>query len=108
MFTSLRVETRGILRIRLGGHTFWTDDQTSPFLGSAVNRFNDINQFLLILQHPIQLVVVSRPKIAHLYEDQQAVDVQKQGAYHVLVAEEEHECHGIIELVHLLEVWNLV
>ena len=28
--------------------------------------------------------------------------------YHVLVAEEEHECHWIVQLVHLLEVWNLV
>ena len=33
---------------------------------------------------------------------------QRLGAYHVLVAEEEHEGHGIVELVHLLKVWNLI
>ena len=80
--------------------TFWTDDQTSPLLGPTVNCFNDVNQLLLILQHPVQLIVVSRSKIAHLYIDQHVlVDTSKTlgiGPYHVLIAEKEHERHGIV------------
>lgn len=26
----------------------------------------------------------------------------------MLVAEEEHECHRVVEFVHLLEVWHLI
>lgn len=69
-----------------------TNHQTPPLLRPPINRLNDINQLLLILQHPVQLVVVSRPKITH----------------HVLVAEEEHHRARIVQLVHGLEVGHLV
>lgn len=49
------------------------DHQTSTFLRSPVYRFNNVNELLLILQHPVELVVVSGTEIAH----------------HVLVAKEE-------------------
>src|SRR5690242_10604599 len=68
------------------------DDQTPPLLRAAINRLDNINQLLLILEHPIQLVVVSRAEIAH----------------HVLVAEEEHDRARVVELVHGLEVWDFV
>lgn len=48
------------------------DDQTAPLLGAAVDGLDDIDQLLLVLQDPVQLVVVSRAEIAH----------------HVLVSEE--------------------
>lgn len=69
-----------------------TNDQTPPLLRPFINRLNNINQLLLILQHPVQLIIISRPEIAH----------------HVLVPEEEHQRHSIVELVHLLEVRHLV
>ena len=47
---------------------------------------------MLILQHPIELVIVTGSEIAH----------------HVLITEEEHESDWVVELVHLLEVWHLV
>lgn len=52
-----------------------TNNQTPPLPCPTINRLNNINQLLLILQYPIQLVVVTRPKITH----------------HVLVAVEEHD-----------------
>ena len=74
-------------RVVLGTH-----DQTSALLGSSVDGLDDINQLLLVLQNPVQLVVVSGSEITH----------------HVFVAEEEHDGHGVVELVHLVEVWHLV
>ena len=44
-----------------------TNNQTPPLLRPAINRLDNINQLLLILQHPIQLIIISRPEIAHLY-----------------------------------------
>jgi hypothetical protein len=74
-------------RVILGTH-----NQTSTLLGSSVDGLDDINQLLLILQDPVQLVVVSCSEITH----------------HVFVAEEEHDGHGIVELVHLVEIGDLV
>jgi hypothetical protein len=74
-------------RVILGTH-----DQTSTLLCTSVDGLDDINQLLLILQDPVQLVIVSRSEITH----------------HVFVAEEEHDGHGIVELVHLVEVGDLV
>lgn len=75
-----------------GRVVLWTHDQTSAFLGSSVDGLDDIDQLLLVLQHPVQLVVVSGSEIAH----------------HVFVAEEEHDGHGIVQLVHLVEVGHLI
>jgi hypothetical protein len=69
-----------------------TNHQTPPLLRTLVNRLNDINKLLLILEHPVELVVVSRAEIAH----------------HVLVAEEEHHRDRVVQLVHLLEIGDLV
>lgn len=41
------------------------DDQTTPFLRPAVDCLQDIYKFLLILKDPVDLVVITRPKIAH-------------------------------------------
>ena len=72
--------------------TFWTDNQTTALLRSTIDRFDDVDQLLLVLQYPVELVVVARPKIAH----------------HVFIPEEEHERDGIIELIHLLKVRDLI
>jgi len=69
-----------------------THDQTSTLLGSSVDGLDDINQLLLVFQNPVQLVVVSGSEITH----------------HVFVAEEEHDGHWIVELVHLVEVGHLI
>ena len=70
----------------------WADHQTPPLLRPFVNRLNNINQLLLILQNPIELIIITRPEIAH----------------HVLVPEKEHQSDGVVELVHLFEVGDLV
>jgi hypothetical protein len=71
---------------------FRAHHQTPPLLRALVNRLNNINKLLLVLEHPVQLVVVSRAEIAH----------------HVLVAEEEHHRDRVVQLVHLLEIRHLV
>lgn len=43
-----------------------TNNQSPPLLRPTINRLDDINQLLLILQHPIQLIIISRSEIAHL------------------------------------------
>jgi len=75
-----------------GRVVLWTNDKTSTLLSTTIDSFNDIDQLLLILQDPVELIVVSRTEIAH----------------HVLVSEEEHECNRIVEFVHLFEVGNLI
>jgi hypothetical protein len=60
--------------------TLWTNDQTTALLRTTIDCLDDINQLLLILQNPVELVVVTGTEIAH----------------HVLVAEEEHEGDGIV------------
>ena len=72
--------------------TFWTDDETTTLLGALVDGLDDVNQLLLVLQYPIQLIIVTRPKIAH----------------HVFIAVKEHDRHGIIKLVHRVEIGDLV
>jgi len=73
---------RGICLVSVsGGVILRTDNQTATLLRSTVDSLDDINQLLLVLQHPVQLVIVAGAEIAH----------------HVLVAEEKHEGDGIIE-----------
>ena len=72
--------------------TFWTDDQASPFLRPTVNCFDDVNKFLLVLQYPVQFVIISCSKITH----------------HVFISEEEHEGYSIVKFIHLLEIRYLV
>jgi hypothetical protein len=70
----------------------WADHQTTTLFRALVDSLDDVNQLLLVLQNPIQLVVVTSPEIAH----------------HVFVAKEEHDGHRVVELVHLLKVGHLV
>lgn len=68
------------------------DDQTPALLRAAVHRLDDVDELLLVLENPVELVVVAGAEIAH----------------HVLVAEEEHDGAGVVELVHGVEVGHLV
>lgn len=72
--------------------TLWTDDQTTALLRALVDGFDDVDQLLFVFQHPIQLVIVTRSEIAH----------------HVFIAIEEHDRHRIVELVHRVEIGDLV
>lgn len=69
-----------------------TDDQTSTLFRALVDSFQDVDNLLLIFQNPIQLIIVSRPKITH----------------HVFISKEEHDGARVVELVHLLEIGHLV
>lgn len=72
--------------------TFGADHQTTALLCTLVYRLDDVNQLLLVLQDPVQLVIVSCTEVAH----------------HVLVAVEEHDRHPVVKLVHLVEIGDLV
>lgn len=72
--------------------TLGTDDQTTTLLRALIDGLDDVDQLLLVLQYPIQLVVVTRSEITH----------------HVLIAVEEHDRHRIVELVHGVEIGDLV
>jgi len=74
------------------GVVLGADNQTSALLRTAIDRLNNVNQFLFVLQHPVEFVVVTSAEITH----------------HVFVPEEEHDCHGIVKLVHLVEIGDLV
>ncbi len=65
-------------RVVLGAH-----DETTALLGTAVNGLDDVDEFLFVLEHEIELVVVAGSQIHH---DQ-------------FVAEEEHDGHGIVQLI---------
>lgn len=65
------------------GIVLGTNNQTAAFLRTPIDRLDDIDQLLLVLQHPVQLVVVAGTKIAH----------------HVFIAEEEHDGHRVVQLV---------
>lgn len=62
--------------------TLWTNNQTTTLLRTTIDRLNNIDQFLFVLQNPVQLIVVTGAEIAH----------------HVLVAKEEHQGDRIIKL----------
>ena len=75
----------------LGRIVLGTDHQSSSFPCSSINRFYQINHFLLIFHCPINLIVVSRPQIDH----------------YVFVSVKKHDCARIVYLVHLVKVGNL-
>ena len=72
--------------------TFRTDNQTATLLCPSVDSLYNINELLLVLQDPVQFVVVAGAKVAH----------------HVLIPEEEHKGHWVVQLVHLFEVGYLI
>ena len=64
----------------------------TPALDRApVYGLYDVDHLLLVLQRPVDLVVVTRAQIDH----------------DVLVPVEEHGGAGVVQLVHLVEVWHL-
>ena len=75
-----------------GPRTLRTNYKTPALLGAAVDGLDDVDQLLLVLQHPVELVVVSGAEVAE----------------HVLVAPEEEDGAGVVELVHAVEVGHLV
>lgn len=96
----------------LGGVIFWRHHQTPTLSCSSVDGLYDVDHFLLVLQGPIDFVIVSSAQIDH----------------DVFVAEEEHHGAGIVQLVprrkrtdilvqdygvsfnkdlHFVEIWNL-
>lgn len=72
--------------------TLGTDDQTTALFRALVDGFDNVDQLLLVLQYPIQLIIVTRSEIAH----------------HVFIAVEEHDRHRIVELVHRVKIGDLV
>jgi hypothetical protein len=100
----------------LGAVVLGRNDQTSAFASAAVNslekpestkigrepctvriirapttNLDNVDHLLSVTHCPVDLVVVSGSQINH----------------HVLVAEEKHDRTRIIQLVHLVEVWDL-
>lgn len=75
-----------------GSYTFRANDQTPALLRAAVDGLNDVDHLLLVLEHPVELVVVAGAEVHH----------------HVLVAEEEEDGAGVVQLVHGVEVGDLV
>lgn len=39
--------------------TLWTNYQTPTLLRTLVDRFDNIDQLLLIIEHPVQFVVIT-------------------------------------------------
>lgn len=79
-------------RKRHARHTLWTDYETASLLCASVDGLDNIDELLLVLKNPVELVIVSRSEITH----------------YVLVAEEEHDGARVVQLVHLVEVRDLV
>jgi hypothetical protein len=86
------VQTWAVLITVARGVVLWTDDQTTALFGTAVDGFDNVDELLLVFKDPVQLVVVACSEITH----------------YVLVAEEEHDGARVVELIHLVEVGDLV
>lgn len=74
------------------GRTLRTNDQTTTLLGALVDGLDDVDQLLLVLQNPVQLVVVTGSEITH----------------HMFIAIKVHDRHWIVELVHGTKVGDLI
>lgn len=68
-------------------HTFRGDNETPPFACTSVHDLDDVNELLLVIHSPVDLVIVTCPKIYH----------------DVLVSEEEHACARVVQFVHRIE-----
>src|SRR6266540_3297122 len=73
-----------------GGVVLWRIHLTMAFPGTPVDSLNNVNELLLVLQGPVDLVIVSCPKINQ----------------NVLIPEEEHHCRRIIQLIQGVEIRN--
>ncbi len=71
-----------------GGIVLGRDDKTAALSCAAVDGLDDVDQLLLVLHRPVDLVVVAGAQIDH----------------DVSVAEEEHDGARVVQFVHLVEV----
>ena len=78
----------GYLIAVFGGIVFGGNDETAALASAAINSLDDVDELLLILESPVDLVVVAGAQIDH----------------DVLVPEEEHNRRRIVQLVHGVEV----
>lgn len=74
------------------GVVLGTDDESASLARALVDRLDEVDELLLVVEHPVDLVVVSRPEVDH----------------HVLVAVEEHDGARVVELIHPVKVGHLV
>lgn len=68
--------------------TFWRNYKTPPFPCSTVHNFNNVNELLLVVHGPVDLVVVSSTQINH----------------DMLIPEEKHDSAWVIQLIHGIEI----
>jgi len=54
-----------VLVLVLCGVILGGDDQTAPLPGAPVDGFHDVDELLLVLQRPVDLIIVSRAQINH-------------------------------------------
>lgn len=69
-----------------------TNYEAATLLGTSVDGLDNIDQFLFILQHPVELVIIPSSKITH----------------DMFVPEEKHNGAWIIKLIHLVEVRDAI
>jgi len=75
----------------LGGVVLWSNHQTTALPSTPIPSLYNVNKLMLVLQGPIDLIVVSCPKINH----------------DALASEEEHHCRLIIQFIQGVKVRNL-
>lgn len=98
-----------------------TDDQTPSLLRAAVDRLDDVDELLLVLEDERQLIVVTSSQIAHdvfiaLYRMNQVSHHHRvtwgrgtgQGSKQSVTYEEEHDGARVVQLVHGVEVRHAV
>lgn len=66
-----------------GTVVFWRNYKTSPFPGTTINSFNNVNHFLFVFQSPVDLVVVTSSQINH----------------DMFVSEEKHDGARIVQFI---------
>ena len=66
-------------------------DETASFSRAPIDGLNNVDELLRVLDGPVDLVVVPCAQVDH----------------YVLVPIEEHHCHRVVQLVHLIEIWHL-
>lgn len=96
--------------IILGGH-----HQTSSFSRSSINRLNNVYHLLLVLDDPVDLVVVTGAQIDHDVfvsgREKTITKLSQTGVRLILLQrlhrappEKEHDGAGVVQLVHLVEI----
>jgi deoxyhypusine synthase len=73
------------------GIIFGRNDKTSPFSSSAIHGLYNIYHFLFVAKGPVDLVVVTSAQVHH----------------DMLIAEKEHHCAGVLELIHRVVIRHL-